>query len=74
MEDPEGGGDIPLFGQIFPKNCMKMKEIGLRGWHIPSSPLNLPLKTISVCARKRGWAVKREGALFTTFTVHLYPV
>ena len=27
----QGGGANLLFGQIFPENCMKMKEIGAMG-------------------------------------------
>ena len=29
--NPQGGGASLLFGQHFPKNCMKMKEFGPRG-------------------------------------------
>ena len=35
---PRQGPNV-LFGQIFRKNCMKMKEIGPGGVHIPSVPL-----------------------------------
>ena len=27
----QGGGENLLFGQIFPENCMEMKEFGSRG-------------------------------------------
>ena len=29
--NPKGGGKNLLFGQIFPENCVKMKEIWSRG-------------------------------------------
>ena len=59
---------------------MKMKEIGPRGGGHTSlisctvqilwlSLINLLVK-VSSCARKEGCAVKREGALFTAFTVY----
>ena len=38
----KGGGKNLLFGQIFPENCMKMKEFGPRG-HVIGAPLDLPL-------------------------------
>ena len=42
---PQSGGAILLIGQIFPENCMKMKEIGLRagGARIASAPLDPPM-------------------------------
>ena len=35
--NPQDGGANLLFGQTFPENCMKMKEIGPRGrpWRSP---------------------------------------
>ena len=34
---------VPLFGQIFPKNYMKMKEIRRRGWRASLvTPLDPP--------------------------------
>ena len=46
-----GGGRQPqrwaenlLFGHIFPKNCMKMKEIGPRGGASLVPPLDPPLR------------------------------
>ena len=32
------GGANLLFGQIFPENCMKMKEIGPRGGRVSLAP------------------------------------
>ena len=34
-------GQKLLFGKIFAENCMKMKEIGLRGTSFPSAPFPL---------------------------------
>ena len=43
----KGGCKKLLFGQFFPKNCMKLKELGLGGGgHIPGAPLDLPMKRI----------------------------
>ena len=37
--NPQGGGANLLFGQKFPKNCMKMKEFGPRGgWGASLAP------------------------------------
>ena len=41
--NPQGGGANLLFGQITPQNCMKMKEFGPRGDHVPSAHLDLPM-------------------------------
>ena len=35
-QPPRWGANL-LFGQIFPTNCMKMKEISTRG-HVPGAP------------------------------------
>ena len=35
--------------------------------------INLLVKVVS-CARKRGCAIKREGAVFGTFTVYIIPI
>ena len=54
VADPEfprrGGGNFQggdanlLFNQIFPENCMKMKEFGPRGGaRVPGAPLDPPL-------------------------------
>ena len=36
---PRGGGGNLLFGQNFPENCIKMKELGpgVGGWRIPGA-------------------------------------
>ena len=39
-----GGGNL-LFGQLFPKNCMKMKEIGPRGG-VPRASLDPPMSVL----------------------------
>ena len=55
MVEPSGGSKIPemggtnlLFSQIFVKNCMKMKVIGLRGGAYPPapSPPDLPMGVV----------------------------
>ena len=39
-EFPRGGGANLLFGQKFPKNCIKMKEFGPGGGaRVPDAPL-----------------------------------
>ena len=44
--NPQGGGTNLLFGKIFPKSCMKVKEIGLGGGEgtRPWPPLDPPMK------------------------------
>ena len=41
-----------LFGKTFAKNCLKMKEIGPRGWRsslVPLPPLVLPMNSTQFC-------------------------
>ena len=45
----QGRGANLLVGQIFPKNCMKMKEIGPRGHVIGTSP-NITEEIIALSA------------------------
>ena len=40
----QGGDENLLFGQIFPENCMKLKEFGPEGVaRVPDAPLDPPL-------------------------------
>ena len=34
----KGGCEKLLFGNFFPKNCMKLKEFGTRGGGVPGAP------------------------------------
>ena len=62
---PKLGLPTSFLAKLFLKNCMKMKEIGTgRNMCL----INLLVK-VGSCARKRGCAAKREGALFT-FTAY----
>ena len=37
--NPQRGGASLLFGQKFPKNCLKIKEFGPKGGGVPGAPL-----------------------------------
>ena len=43
---PEEGTKTYYFGKIFAQNCMKMKETGSVGGHVPSAPLDLPVQRV----------------------------
>ena len=54
--NPKGWGANLVFGQLFPENCRKMKEIGPRGARAPSAPLpsadqSAPLRVIEIFAK-----------------------
>ena len=49
---PQGGDANLLFGQLFPKNCMKMKEISHRGARVTGAPLDPPICVLKICTKQ----------------------
>ena len=56
----QGGDKNLLFGQIFPKNCMKMKEFGPRGGRASLAP---PLRSANGYSHLWGVPPSRNGVL-----------
>ena len=62
--NPQGEGTNLLFGQFFPKNCIKMKETGHEG-RIPDAPLDPPIGMASFAGRNTTITVKTFEQLIT---------
>ena len=46
--NPKGGGASLIFGQIYPENCMKMKEIEPGGGASMAPPLDPPMINLAI--------------------------